>query len=128
MQRIVQPRKWSNIRTCKTSRLIWPTRFGKRSARLIALNRPDISLAVKAITGHWLIGTHAARLSVPHKNRSCKDLKEEESVTHLLWHCLKLGRSRLKLFVSAELVDVSDITKISPRDLVTFIRKTGRDS
>lgn len=64
-------RKFSDLRTCRTSPLIWSTCVGKVRkmwARFIALNRPDCSLAVKVITGHWLIGVHAAWLSVPYND------------------------------------------------------------
>lgn len=72
---LVSLRKWSNLQTCRNSSLICPTHARKRSTRLIAPNRQDCSLAIKAITGHRLIGTHAARLSVQglHKHNEGRD-------------------------------------------------------
>jgi len=37
-------------------------------------------MLIRALTGHWLVGTHAGRLKAPQNDfcRSCRDEEEEE--------------------------------------------------
>ena len=116
--------RWVNLRTCNHARCIWPALNVRRSKDLVNLPRKVISVVVAIITGHCLIGHHASRLGVetPDFCRSCLDEEEEESVFHLLCSCPALARRRMKVFGSAELTSLTDLSIYSIKSFSTFAR------
>nr|pir hypothetical protein - fruit fly (Drosophila miranda) transposon TRIM [Drosophila miranda] len=122
-------RRWQQTVSCKVSRLICSYRSKKRSAELYRLSRAQCFAVTRAITGHWQIGTHASRLSIPHNDfcRSCRDEEEEESVLHFFCHCPALGNRRLRILGAAFLADISGLSEIKPGTLSKYIQATGWD-
>ena len=116
--------RWANLRECNHTRCIWPSLDSRRSKDLVFLPRRALSVVVAIITGHCLVGRHASRLGVnaPDFCRSCLDEEEEENVFHLLCNCPALARRRLKVFGSAELTSLTDLSTCKVKSFSTFAR------
>ncbi|KAM8718576.1 hypothetical protein ACLKA7_001306 [Drosophila subpalustris] len=56
---------------------------------LCNLSRHDCFLVIRSLTGDWLVGIDALRLSSPYNDfgRSCRDEEEEESPKHFFCSC-----------------------------------------
>jgi len=59
----VANRLWENSMTSRIAKQTWPSISKSRSIKLCKLSRTDCSAVIRAITGHWIIGTHARRLN-----------------------------------------------------------------
>ena len=118
--------KWDNVGSCRVAKLTWPTINRNRTKQLLELPRSRISLTVGVLTGHCLIGSHAARLRVPVSDfcRSCRDEEEEESPQHLLLNCPALARLRFKHMGSYFFNSLSELAEISPASVSNFVRST----
>jgi len=84
-------------------------------------------MLIRALTGHWLVGTHAGRLKAPQNDfcRGCKDEEEEETVEHLLRLCPALCRLRLKHLGSPFIDDLTEISEIKLKNISAFIKSSG---
>jgi len=71
-------------------------------------------MLIRALTGHWLVGTHAGRLKAPKNDfcRSCRD-EEEETVKHLRCFCPALCRLRMKHLGNPFIDDLTEIPGIN---------------
>jgi len=118
--------KWDNVGSCRVAKLTWPTINRNRTKQLLELPRSRISLTVGVLTGHCLIGSHAARLRVPVSDfcRSCRDEEEEESPQHLLLNCPALARLRFKHMGSYFFNSLSELAEISAASVSNFVRST----
>jgi len=72
-------------------------------------------MLVRALKGHWLVGTHAARLKAIKNDfcTSCRGEEEEKTVEHLLCFCPALCRLRLKHLGNPFIDDLSEISEIN---------------
>jgi len=75
-------------------------------------------MLIRALTGHWLVGTHAGRLKAPQKYfcKSCRDEEEEETVEHLFCFCPALCRRRLKHLGNPFIDDLTEIAEINVKN------------
>jgi len=84
-------------------------------------------MLVRALTGNWLVGTHAGRLKAP-KNyfcRSCRDEEEEETVEHLICFYADLCRLRLKHLGNTFIKDLTEIFDITLKNINAFMKSDG---
>ncbi|XP_041449660.1 LOW QUALITY PROTEIN: uncharacterized protein LOC121404391, partial [Drosophila obscura] len=122
--------RWQTVSLCRITRQTWPNIIRKRTDELCKLSRSRCSSVIRSLTGHWLIGTHASRLGAPYNDfcRSCRDEDEEETVEHLFCSCPALSRRRLQYLGAPFLINISDMSTISPRRIAGFIRASGWDN
>jgi len=77
---------WQNAPQYRFSNKTWPVINNRKTSELLKFSRTECGMLIRALTGHWLVGTHAGRLKDPKNDfcRSCRDEEEEETVEHLL--------------------------------------------
>jgi len=77
---------WQNAPQYRFSNKTWPVINNRKTSELFKFSRTECGMLIRALTGHWLVGTHAGRLKDPKNDfcRSCRDEEEEETVEHLL--------------------------------------------
>ena len=119
--------RWVSEITCVIARQTWPNIDPKRSTQLISANRKSISTVSNVLTGHCILGRHAARLGLPYNDycRSCDSEEEEETVSHLLCHCPALSRRRFKHFGAHFLDDLTELSTVNIRDIARFISESN---
>ena len=118
--------RWRDCTCSEAAKKIWPTPDHKRTKVLLSLPRVGVSTTVGIISGHCLIGIHAARLGVASNDfcRSCRDEEETESVSHLLCHCPALAQRRFRLLGSPFFRDTMELSSVSDRNIFRFARAT----
>ena len=57
-------KRWYRLDTCATAKSLWPVHDKKRSINLMELSRRDIRITAGVVTGHCVIGNHAARVII----------------------------------------------------------------
>jgi len=50
---------WQNAPQCRIYHQTWPVINNKKSLDLLKFSRTGCGMLVRALTGHWLVGTHA---------------------------------------------------------------------
>jgi len=56
---------WQNAPQCRIAHQTWPVRNNKKTSELLKFSSTECGMLVRALTGHWLVGTHAGRLKAP---------------------------------------------------------------
>jgi len=99
----------------------------KTISELLKFSRTECGILVRALTGHWLVGTHAGRLKATKNDfcRSCRDEEEDETVEHLLCFCPALCRLRMKHFGSPFIDDPTEIVGINLKNISAFMKSSG---
>jgi len=84
-------------------------------------------MLIRALTGHWLVGTHAGRLKAPRNDfcRSYRNEKEEKTVEHILCFCPVLCRLRLKHLGNPFIDDLTEISEINHKIISAFMKSSG---
>ena len=120
-------KRWARSTRYRITKKTWPTYAKKRTEDLLKRDRSEIARIVAVCTGHWPIGTHAARLGIPFNPhcRSCQDTQAEESVTHFLCECPALSSHRLAAFGKRFLDDLSEVANHSFTSILKFLNSTG---
>ena len=118
-------RIWANESTCSVARQTWNSLNLKRTRQLLQLKRNTIGTVVSVLTGHCLIGRHAARLGIPAPDycRSCESIEEDETVLHLMYECPGLAKRRHRLR-SAFLTSLTELSSIDISSLSAIIRES----
>lgn len=118
--------RWENTNTCNKARQTWPLVSQKRTEELLKLPKYRLSVLIGILTGHCLIGPHARRLRVTAFDfcRSCQDEEEEETPQHLLLCCPAFARQRFKFLGGYSLHSLSEIGRIDPMSISSFIEST----
>jgi len=118
---------WQNAPQCRISHQTWPVINNKKTSELLKFSRTGCGMLIRALTGHWLVGTHAGRLKASQNGfcRSCREEEEEETVEHLLCFCPALCRLRLKHLGSPFIDDLTEISKINLKNISAFIKSSG---
>jgi len=115
----------------------------KTISELLKFSRTECGILVRALTGHWLVGTHAGRLKATKNDfcrscrdeeedapqndfcRSCRDEEEVKTVEHLLCFCPALCRLRMKHFGSPFIDDPTEIVGINLKNISAFMKSSG---
>lgn len=120
-------RNWRELTTCRISRGIWPRYDGKRTEFLLTLNRNAIARLTAVITGHWAIGTHAARMGIQYRRycRSCDDELMPETPEHYLLHCPALANIRRTTLGRPFFVEIPELGGIKLSLLLKYIDSTN---
>jgi ribonuclease HI len=118
--------RWSKHNACVITRQIWPSLDLSRSNQLLSLKRCSIGTIVGVITGHCLMGNHARRLGVFSHDycRGCRDEEEEETILHYLCTCPSLAQHRLNYLGTRILCDLTDLSRVSVRDIYCFAKSS----
>jgi hypothetical protein len=85
-----------------------------------------VSKIVSITTGHWPIGTQATEMNLPFNThcRSCKDVRDKETLEHYICKCPALAKTRFRYLYEPFLSDISNISKIEVGSLVNYINAT----
>ena len=89
-------RAWSDRSDCRVSRALWPSLKLADFKHLLGMSRGRLRVIVGMVTGHFSIGNMMSKWNIGMSDfcRTCDDVKELETVEHILCHCVGLQRSR----------------------------------
>jgi hypothetical protein len=97
----------------------------KRADDLLKLSRHQLKMVVVILTGHAPVRKHLRTLSLFEGDPICRFWrKEAETVQHIICCCEALARQLYNVFGSL-VVEPTDISTVSVRDLCLFIQGTG---
>ncbi|KAL7726068.1 hypothetical protein ACLKA6_008526 [Drosophila palustris] len=118
---------WQNSLVGRVPRQTWPHIDKARTDALCNLSRVECSFVIRSLTGHWLIGIHAQRMSSPYNDfcRSCRDEEEEESLEHFFCSCPALMSRRLRTLGKPFLDGLGDLADIPPRKIAQFVQSSN---
>jgi len=93
----------------------WPVISSKKTSELLKFSRTECGILVRALTGHWPVGTHVARPKALKNDfcRGCRDEEKKETVEHVLCFCPTLCRLRLKHLENQFVNDLTEISEIN---------------
>jgi ribonuclease HI len=118
--------RWKNLPDCKISRKTWPSYNLPKTKSLIQRPRLEVSKIIAIHTGHWPIGTHAAKMNIPFNVhcRSCKDPEEAETLEHYICKCPALAKTRQVTLGSYFLNNIDSISGMNVGRLINYVNKT----
>jgi len=85
----------------------------------------ECGMLVRALTGHWLVGTHTGRLKAPKNyfSTSSRDEEVEETVEHLFYFCPAL--CRLRHLGNPFINDLTEIPEINLKNISASMKSSG---
>ena len=115
--------RWHNLTTCRISRSLWPEYSINRTTELLGRRRGETTKLTAVLTGHWLLGEHAARLGLPHNTRcrSCGENDKTETIENFLCECPALSRLRLRTIGKPFLSNLKELSTCKLGALLAFI-------
>jgi hypothetical protein len=116
---------WRNLTGHRHGKLFISEPCKKRADDLLKLSRYQLKMVVAILTGHAPVRKHLRTLGMFEGDPTCRFCrKEAETVQHIICCCEALARQRYNVFGSL-VVEPTDISTASVRDICLFIQGTG---
>jgi hypothetical protein len=97
----------------------------RRADNLLKLSRHELKMVVVVLTGHAPVRRHLRTVGLFVGDPSCRFYgRDDETVEHMICCCKALARQRYNVFGSL-VVEPTDLSTVSVRNLCLFIRDTG---
>ena len=92
-------KRWENIIDHKNTKFFYGGPNKKKAKGILSMSRGNLSLFIKAITGHNFLSKHQNRIGQPiaPECRLCEE--EPEMFIHLLTKCPRLAQARQDIFL-----------------------------
>lgn len=106
------------------SKQLIPGFLPKFAAEILKLNRSNIRILIRALTGHCKLNKHLSRMGLSENPycRFCAD--DEETPLHILCECDALVNTRSRVLGGPKLT-TQDAQALSPLSTVSFFRTVG---
>ena len=90
--------RWEASTTCRQTKIFFPQPNRKISKDLLKLNRTDLGLCVRHLTGHSFLQYHRSKVdqAIDPRCRSCPAMKEESA--HIILDCPAFQEQRFQIF------------------------------
>ena len=90
--------RWLESTDCRQTKIFFPEPNQKLSKELLHLNRTDLGLCIRHLTGHSFFRYHRSKVNpaIDPKCRHCQEAREESA--HIILDCPAFKEERLQCF------------------------------
>ena len=110
--------RWDNRKDARQTSIFFPKINISKSKEIIQLNKDQISITIRALTGHDFRQRHNALVNADEPNRCRLCHEHEETPSHIILDCPSLTHTRAQIFQSY-LADIRQHWKA--KHLVAFL-------
>ena len=90
--------RWEHSTSCRQTKIFFPNPDAKFSKELMRLNRADLGLCIRHLTGHSFLKYHRSKVEplISPECRACLEAREESA--HIILDCPAFKEERLQCF------------------------------